>query len=175
MSTVKKCLQCQKDYTKKSKQAYLQFEASQFCSKSCKGVAQGFKSKEQLTKNCTICGVLYPKPINQNLAWWKKSKFCSQTCYQIEASIFMGTFNYRGKENKYWKLAVLERDNRRCRMSNGDCSVKLEVHHILRYSEFPELRYDINNGITLCSFHHPRKKVEEKRLEATFKSFIWQQ
>lgn len=49
---------------------------------------------------------------------------------------------------------------------------KRTVHHILGFKEHPELRYDINNGITLCHFHHPRKKEEEKRLIPTFMELV---
>jgi len=72
----------------------------------------------------------------------------------------------------YWRTSVLERDNRICRINNGDCSGKYEVHHILSWKDYPELRYEINNGITLCQAHHPRKRVEEKRLIPFFKGLV---
>jgi hypothetical protein len=34
------------------------------------------------------------------------------------------------------------------------------------------LRYNINNGITLCQFHHPRKRVEEQRLIPFFQNMV---
>ena len=41
---------------------------------------------------------------------------------------------------------------------------KNEAHHILAWRSYPELRYEINNGITLCHAHHPRGEAKEKRL-----------
>jgi NUMOD3 motif-containing protein len=49
---------------------------------------------------------------------------------------------------------------------------RLEAHHILNWREYPELRYDINNGITLCHAHHPRKRAEEKRMVSYFTELL---
>lgn len=71
-----------------------------------------------------------------------------------------------------WRAVVWKRDNWRCKIANKDCKGRLEAHHILSYTNYPELRYDINNGITLCHFHHPRKRAEEERLSPYFKELI---
>lgn len=75
-------------------------------------------------------------------------------------------------EYKQWRQSVYLRDGFKCKINNEDCSGKLEAHHILRWNEYPELRYDTNNGITLCHSHHPRKREEEKRLETYFKGLV---
>jgi|ERR1035437_125276 hypothetical protein len=69
---------------------------------------------------------------------------------------------------KKWRQDVFIRDNFTCKLANSNCKKGIQAHHILRWSEYSELRYDINNGITLCHAHHPRKKSEEKRLEKIF-------
>jgi hypothetical protein len=73
---------------------------------------------------------------------------------------------------KYWMLAVKKRDSWKCRIGNCDCGGRLEAHHILPWRDYPELRYDINNGISLCVKHHPRKKKEEARLSPFFRSLL---
>ena len=73
---------------------------------------------------------------------------------------------------KYWMLDVKNRDGWKCKISNNDCSGRLEAHHILGWKEYPELRYQLNNGITLCLAHHPRKRAEEKRLSPYFQSLV---
>lgn len=82
--------------------------------------------------------------------------------------------NLRGDSNEsiIWARNVKKRDGWKCKMSNQDCTSKLEAHHILVYRDFPELRYEINNGITLCKYHHPRKREEEKRLVPFFQGLL---
>lgn len=71
-----------------------------------------------------------------------------------------------------WRKQVWKRDNWKCKINNLECKGKLETHHILNWIDFPELRYDINNGITLCHVHHPKKWEEEKRLSPYFMELV---
>lgn len=71
-----------------------------------------------------------------------------------------------------WRKLVKIRDNWICKINNDDCDGKTIVHHILTWSKFPELRYDINNGITLCRFHHPMTREGEINSIDKFKSLI---
>lgn len=51
-----------------------------------------------------------------------------------------------------WRTNVFKRDNYLCQIcSQNGC---LEVHHIKSWVEYPELRYIMENGITLCKKHH---------------------
>lgn len=74
--------------------------------------------------------------------------------------------------DKQWKYAVYKRDSFKCKMLNEDCNGRLEAHHILPWRDYPELRTEVNNGITLCKYHHPRKKEDEQRLTPYFKSLL---
>jgi len=71
-----------------------------------------------------------------------------------------------------WVKQVKKRDKGQCRINNQDCSGYCIVHHILPVRDYPELIYDINNGITLCQAHHPRKRAEEKRLIPAFQELV---
>jgi len=50
---------------------------------------------------------------------------------------------------KEWRIAVFTRDGWTCQTCK-EIGGKLEAHHIKSWAHYPELRYDINNGITLC-------------------------
>lgn len=52
-----------------------------------------------------------------------------------------------------WKKACLERDNFTCQKT-GIRGGELNVHHINNFSDFPELRTSIENGVTLCKDAH---------------------
>lgn len=64
--------------------------------------------------------------------------------------------SYRGRktpEYKKWREDVFRRDGYKCKI----CGVKggvLNAHHIKPYSKFPNLRYSIDNGVTLCKKCH---------------------
>ena len=79
---------------------------------------------------------------------------------------------HKGTEYNEWRMAVYKRDGFKCKISNEDCISEIEAHHILSFTKYPELRYEINNGITLCRKHHPRKMVEEVRLAPVFQDLI---
>ena len=75
-------------------------------------------------------------------------------------------------ESITWSRKVKRRDNWNCKMESSDCNGRLESHHILPYRDFPELRYKINNGITLCHFHHPRSRKMERKLIPFFRELV---
>ena len=55
-------------------------------------------------------------------------------------------------EMKEWKIAVFKRDSHTCqRCGNKNYN---EAHHIKCFSKYPEYRFDVSNGITLCKFCH---------------------
>lgn len=63
-------------------------------------------------------------------------------------------------DERYTKLRkfVRRRDEHKCQFPGCNYqntrNKKLEVHHILRWWDFPALRYDSRNSILLCSDHH---------------------
>lgn len=60
-----------------------------------------------------------------------------------------------------WLVAreqALARDCGRCsvaRLLGGHCSDRLDVHHLQTVEERPDLVYDLDNLLTVCSRHHP--------------------
>ena len=81
-------------------------------------------------------------------------------------------------EDVEWRNAVYKRDDYTCQ----DCQIKgkrLNAHHIKGFKDYPELRFDLDNGITLCVDCHKktdnygwakvwnkRRQIAEKRIQA---------
>ena len=107
-------------------------------------------------------GIKRPTHSGENHWNWKKDR----------TQIKVGDRFLNDPLQKGWRKAVKNRDGWKCRIANNNCFGKLEAHHILPWSEFPELRYQINNGVTLCHFHHPFKKDEEVKLSPFFQSLV---
>ena len=52
-------------------------------------------------------------------------------------------------ETRVWREAVFQRDKYTCREC-GDSNTYLNAHHIMEVSQYPELRFNVENGKTLC-------------------------
>lgn len=58
---------------------------------------------------------------------------------------------------KQWRNEVYGRDNWTCRICGKKCESKdIVAHHLKSFSEHPELRFDVDNGITLCRSCHSK-------------------
>lgn len=53
---------------------------------------------------------------------------------------------------KRWAKEVYKRDLYKCTICGS--KKRINAHHLNSYHSFPEERYDINNGVTLCVEHH---------------------
>ena len=55
------------------------------------------------------------------------------------------------KEDKEWALKVKERDENVCIICKDP--IRLNAHHLIP-REIADVRFDVNNGISLCPSHH---------------------
>lgn len=63
--------------------------------------------------------------------------------------------NGRGDNATIWARAVKDRDSYQCQ--NPTCISRagiMHAHHIHNYADYPELREELSNGITLCEPCH---------------------
>lgn len=124
------------------------------------------------------------KTYNVRAARYKKlgSRFCSMKCRIDHGAMGLGKGpnhpRWTGKSDEVsllrhseeyntWRKSVYKRDNWTCR----ECKIKQNhpiAHHIKSFRNYPELRFDISNGITLCRKCH---KIihDEIGLETRFK------
>jgi hypothetical protein len=105
------------------------------------------------------------KPINYWLGK-KRPEMCGKNNPR-----WSGGINYEDEKDRVsleyqvWKLEVYKRDRGFCRLCKVRCTNKTIVaHHIKLFRDFPELRFSVDNGMTLCrschvKLHTPRKKL----------------
>lgn len=161
------CQFCNKEYSKPYCESKKSWSKRKYCSRLC-DYNDGY-----ITKNCEKCNMTF-----SCLKGHKKRRFCSQKCsnslknYIQDRTQISDKKGRRSYAYRLFRKSVLKRDDYKCRIADKNCNGHLEVHHILPWSKFPELGMKVNNGITLCRFHHPLNPKDEIRLSPYFQELI---
>ena len=71
-------------------------------------------------------------------------------------AISLSPEKYETKMLNRWAERVKDRDGHRCRMASPECEGQLHAHHMIPRSAEPSKQFDVENGITLCEFHHKK-------------------
>jgi 5-methylcytosine-specific restriction endonuclease McrA len=71
--------------------------------------------------------------------------------------------DFRRKEK--WNLKVYQRDNYECQFCHTKSHENLNAHHINKFKDFPNLRNNVENGITLCEKCHNQTKGKENKFQ----------
>lgn len=61
---------------------------------------------------------------------------------------------YGSLKYKLWRESVFKRDNYTCKCGFKGNQGYITAHHIKSWAKYPKLRFDINNGQTLCEECH---------------------
>ena len=88
-------------------------------------------------------GMKLPEKSGENHPRWIKDRTSVMEKHRLR-----GTYEW-----KEWRSKVFERDLYTCQICNKS-GCYLEAHHIKSFSEYPKLRFEISNGITLCQDCH---------------------
>lgn len=65
-------------------------------------------------------------------------------------------------EMKLWREVVFKRDDYTCREC-GKRGIALEAHHIQPFAYYPDKRFELSNGLTLCKDCHNKTKTKASR------------
>jgi len=132
-----------------------------FCSKKCQDLSQ----IKRIQKNCRLCGDGFEIRPSER----ERFNICPKDECQKQKRL--GKNNSRWIDGKYlkksrrtnkkaleWRETVLHRDGYKCQ----HCGTKhsLTAHHIKEVVYYPELMYDIDNGLTLCIDCHHKEHSE---------------
>ena len=197
---IKVCQQCNKEYSRKMRFNLNWWKTSKFCSRECSakskvGKVGGMRGKKHKPETILkIRGYHHTKDAKIKISEAHLGRYFGGRRVwndeeRAEAKLKMsGSNNPRWITNrneikigerslndplqKQWRMSVKNRDGWKCKISNDTCFGRLEAHHILPWRDFPELRYDVNNGITLCQHHHPRKRDEVAKLSPYFQNLV---
>lgn len=80
--------------------------------------------------------------------------------------------NYDDPVYKEWRKRVLSRDGHKCQMPRCKRKRSLQVHHIRKWSSASSLRFEIDNGITLCYGCHKEVTNNETFYEHLFNDIV---
>lgn len=163
---VKTCYACRCNFSGRGKK---------YCNLSCSGIAQRGKTVSQDTKRKQKEAKLGTKQSAEVIKKRISHQLGEKNWRWIsDRTEVVGRHNrsLHDPDYKRWRMGVYMRDNFKCRIPSQECKGRIEAHHILTWKDFPDLRYEVNNGITLCHAHHPRRRAEEKRLVTQFQSLV---
>ena len=80
--------------------------------------------------------------------------------------------NYDDQVYKEWRQRVRKRDKNVCQMPGCKCKKRLQAHHITKWASASSLRYEVENGITLCYACHKEVTGHEHVYENLFKEIV---
>ena len=138
-----------------------------------KGEKMTKESREKMSKvkmgNKNALGYKHKKETKQKISKALTGRVVSDETRKKESLLRKGEkhYNWKGgitnnnnkirnsEEYRLWRKSCFERDNFTCQKT-GVSGGKLIVHHINNFADFPELRFAIDNGITLSEEAHIR-------------------
>lgn len=171
------CNNCNKEYTKPDWCSKVNWVKRKYCTRECSEVNTAFKLGDRINLGrkhppeygeriselkkgipsgkysrvdfeCLQCSKVFK--IQQNRIG--KAKYCSRACHYKARDFGLTTKHYRIRRSsryKQWREAIFERDDYTCQMCFTRGGI-LNADHVKPFALFPDLRFDLDNGRTLC-------------------------
>lgn len=162
----KRCAHCGKIYILNPQYSQKQIARSKFCSRPCQAIGRNRVKLEPWNKGkkyrkvrkCDECNkvsteVVFYTKFQMTLChkhYWHMRKYGNILWHEHPP---YKTPAHRRIRNSLvgirWRESVFKRDSYTCQQC-GIIGGKLNAHHVKPYAYFPELRYILSNGLTLC-------------------------
>ena len=123
------------------------------------------KTKE-LGKTYWLCQCDCGNPQLKSIYHYHITSGATRSCGCLEHPSGENNWNWKGgitperqrarerKEYKDWQQAVYKKDWYTCQCCGKSHSIEKQAHHLINFTNNINLRYDVNNGITLCRDCH---------------------
>ena len=110
------------------------------------GVVRSEENKKRISETLKKKGIKPPRPPRESLCRGEKHRWWKGGISPINELI------RKSLEYKLWRKAVFTRDGFKCVWCGSNKNIKAD--HIKPFATFPELRFEIDNGRTLCDKCH---------------------
>ena len=143
----KECLLCKKIF--KTYVGCTKIGSGKYCSNKCKN--KSLKGKPTWNKGIKIDRIKYP-----SMGHFQKHSL--ESCLKMRGEHrkdWKGGVSKKNNEIRRcafymrWVSAIYKRDKYTCQIC-GKKNLNLRANHIKRFADFPDLRFEINNGILIC-------------------------
>lgn len=138
---------------------YVKTGRGKYCSQECYHTDRGQKKSKEI--KCDYCGKIFRR--NAARISLVEKHFCSPSC---QRKWFVGEKNPMwngGIENesidrrilmeyKKWRLRVYKKYQYKCYICGSEKNIA--AHHLYGFKDYPEFRYDVDNGVVLCGECH---------------------
>lgn len=154
----KACKTCGTIFQRKTRVTYKQWATTNFCSLACCGEWRFNGDRHprwkggKVKKICQSCS----KEFDVGQSRFAKAKFCSPACKIKAQDRGISSANEKArKSDRYreWRKGVFQRDDYTCQVCGTRGGI-LHADHIQPFAVFRKLRFDLDNGRTLCVTCH---------------------
>ena len=80
--------------------------------------------------------------------------------------------DYNDPVYRDWRVQVYKRDKFTCQMPGCSYKKYLNAHHIQKWASASMLRYDVDNGLTLCKSCHDKVTGHEQHYQGLFQQIV---